>query len=479
MKRHLFSFSIFALLLFGFNACSGGGGSSSSTGPGPGRNVSDLLAKPFLGNKRLLIIVAEFTDQGPLFEKSAAGEAELVAMYQDMIDAYDENSRGALSLEFDYTWPPVLIPKATTDYNPITGFVRVRSDAIAAARLAGYDPDQYDREVLFVPKVWPGAARGWVRTVWMPNKLPWVFFHEIGHTMGWGHANFLDDDPTADVVTANEVDYGDFFDPMGTGRTWDRFHHSGPWFQERVGWLDPGQIQDVTVSGTYNLASLEDAATATDPIALRIRRNSSEDLWMFHRSSEELIKDGVVVVRVRSNPFFGTLLLDMNRGTVGEEASDASLLAGQVFDDTVESEILIRNVTVGGGPIQLEIDVNEVRQGSLDTQPWIQVVSPPSDGGVLSGVVDFDIAVADPNVGATDGDGVSKVHVEILEPSQDPFLTVATIDLFEAPYVWSVDTTTLKDAAYYLSITAEGADGGSRTVWCRFLVENFQEPGGE
>jgi len=473
-----------AILLSG---CSGGSGSSSpATGP-VGQAVGDVLSFPFVGQKDFLVIVVRLLDRPPLFESeqgvlTAKGEAELTAILQQVHDACDENSFGALDVRFTQT-ALLQIPKTAAEYenDPKTALVRIRADAIEAARLAGFEADQFDREVLFAPGVWPAkAGRGWVRTIWMPNTFAAVLYHEVGHTLGWGHANFWDGDP---VDAGTEINYGDIFDPMGTGKEWFpfKFRHSEPSFKVRAGWLDDSFVQTVTSSGTYSLSDVENPDLAVGPSALRIRRDAQDDYWIFHRQEEELVRGGILIVRQGTNPFQGTLLLDMDRSTGGSprvQVEDAELLPGKTFDDSSASMITITNDTpAGGGPLQVTIELSETRQLGLDQLPLIQVVDPPMGAEPIHGLYTFDVAVADPDVGPTDGEGVTSVKLEILDPVTDPFQAIASTELFGPPYVWSFDTTTLADAKYFLAVTAKGAGGGSRTVWSRFLVDNLTAAG--
>lgn len=462
-------------------SCSGSSGSSTPpTGPGPGAVVTDVLQYPFLGTKRLLFIVVGFQDVPPLFESSAAGEGELITVGETVQEACRRNSYDNLQIEFDYTWPPLQIPKKTTDYDPSDALVRVRADAIEAARLAGYAPEQYDREVLFSPVVWGSAARGWVRTIWMPHKLPFVLYHEIGHTMGWGHANFWNGDP---LGPGDDENYGDLYDPMGTGQMWLEYHYSSPWFKGRAGWLTPQDVTDVTTSGTYTLRDLEDPDTTRGPVALHIRRDANDDYWIFHRLKEPDVQDGVVIVRTRGNPFEGSLLLDMHRGTPAgqDEAVDAELRSGETFDDSVYAGIVVSNVTAGGA-VTLDVQVDEARELGLDVPPVIGVTRPGREQEPISGQYEFEVttadpSVADPAIGPRDGEGIAKVRLEILEPSGDPFVVVASVELSQRPYRWTFDTTTLRDAPHYLAVTAEALDGGSRTIWYRFLIDNASASG--
>ena len=470
--------------------CSGSSSSSGGSPPSnsnpPGKTGGDILFHEFTGNKRALAIIVKFLDAPPMFEPTVAGENEWIATRDSIVDALDRDSYGTLSFEVDYTWPPLLIDKRVGDYEEDTAHMDVRADAIAVAERAGYDVSSYDRELLFSPKVWTGGSRGWVRTTWIGaplRPLEWLTLHEIGHTLSRAHANLWVGDPVSTTApgepggtggTGGEsLNYGDIFDPMGTGSQWSRFLHTNPWFKLRAGWLDPADVLTVTKSGTYTITNIEDPDPAVGPTALVIRRDGDHDYWIFHRATERLVKNGPVIVRVGWDPFTSTNLLDMTPGSAGLEIADAALAQGQTFDDSAYASITVENITQGDGPIELEITVDEARQLAIDRVPVIDVLSPPREEGAVSGTVTFDVVVYDPDVGTTDGDGIEHVVLALTQHTNDFELTVATFEFEEAPYEVMFDTASgLDDAFYRLEVTATATDGGTNTILYRFMVDN-------
>jgi len=455
------------LLLALAAACSGGG----SSGAGEAATGS-VLVYPFTGTKKVLIVVVKLRDAQALFPETIAGEDEVRAIRDAVVDALERDSYGELTLDIDYTWPPLLIDKAVGDYGPSDSLMRVRADALAVARHAGYDVDAYERAVIFSPRVWNGDGLAWVNTIWMPNTLRWVLVHEIGHTLGRGHADFWDGDPSG--ATGRRISYGDIFDPMGTGKVWNRFLHANPWFKLRAGWLPAQDVLTVERSGTYTLAPLEHPDPAIGPVALRIREDALHDYWIFHRAGEPLVGDGAVLLRVPTNPYSSSLLLDMNRGSTGPEVEDARLARGQTYDDAARTGIVVENVSAVDGAVTLEITVDEDRQRDMDRVPVIGVLEPARDEGPVSGVVDFEVTAYDPDAGTSNGAGIAKVTLTLVPAPADNPPIVARVEVTAPPYRLTHDTAdgSMADAFHDLVARVEGVDGGVNLIQYHFMVDN-------
>ncbi len=128
-----------------------------------------------------------------------------------------------------------------------------------------------------------------------------VIAHELGHTFGLGHTNFLSctsgakDGPWGDDCSA--VEYGGVVDVMGNQDTNSTFNTYHQW---RMGYLDDSQVKQVWQSETLTL-SPSDFATGLKAIYLR---DGNSAYWIEYRRSNPLVsyREGLVVFRLDPPP---------------------------------------------------------------------------------------------------------------------------------------------------------------------------------
>ena len=108
-----------------------------------------------------------------------------------------------------------------------------------------------------------------------------LLIHEFGHSLGLHHAKMLRMDgemlgPVSSVMNVEE--YGDRYDPMGSGSEsyfFNARHLLG------IGWLDPDNVVNIEGEGTFNVKLLDDGSPPDSPVAVRIRRRSNSDEWLW------------------------------------------------------------------------------------------------------------------------------------------------------------------------------------------------------
>lgn len=93
---------------------------------------------------------------------------------------------------------------------------------------------------------------------------PEILVHELGHSFGLGHSNFLfcadpNQQPISGIGGNCEDQDGNDFDSFMSFNTYHAPYANGP-EQEYLGWLYPDSIQEVATSGTFSVAPIENAS---------------------------------------------------------------------------------------------------------------------------------------------------------------------------------------------------------------------------
>ncbi|WP_223442665.1 transposase [Pseudomonas sp. BF-R-19] len=208
--------------------------------------------RPVVGEKKVLLVAAHWQDSNEIdMQKLYADTAsEQPGSYSDYIR---QSSMGKLTLK----WTTITARFA----KPYPGYSQVYLDAEEAARVQGYDPEEYD--YLFVVENGPGGGQAR-----MPgNKLfvrgsfqgYYIFAHEFGHNLGFNHGETYTKCPKDnDTVFAPDqceitparpaTDTGD---PVSQGR--GLYPANYRWY---AGWLDNSQVAVIERSGLYRLGVL-------------------------------------------------------------------------------------------------------------------------------------------------------------------------------------------------------------------------------
>lgn len=146
------------------------------------------------------------------------------------------------------------------------------NSALAMARVAGFEPDNYG-SVMFlfnnVPNCSGAVAFGTLGNlgddndnnyIWMRFTNPTseifnrIFIHELGHNLGLHHSGAIKNCQTQNLFPqgCDYVEYGDSFTPMGSSII--QLQHFNNFNLYQLGWLNSlGKVASVEQAGTYNL----------------------------------------------------------------------------------------------------------------------------------------------------------------------------------------------------------------------------------
>lgn len=113
---------------------------------------------------------------------------------------------------------------------------------------------------------------------YLPTKFDKIAVHEIGHSLGFPHANGLDCGNRPYPIPGHfctEIEYGNHFDPMGRGYIKD--HFSGA-FKLLANWLKEENLLSIEESGVYTLLPLDSLSIAESGKYYAEIRNTFGDL---------------------------------------------------------------------------------------------------------------------------------------------------------------------------------------------------------
>lgn len=229
--------------------------------------------------------------------------------------------------------------------------------------------------------------------------------HEMGHTMGLGHANSFAC-TTADVPVplgdaCSQVEYGDPYSVMGGDMGYVdtsvypyEYRFLSPLFSapelDHLGWLDPGEAATVTTGGTYGLASVY----GPDPGVRLLRIRRVPDILDGQPGADPSMRSGWWTLELRAEPPEGP----WDAFGPGIEASHAVILryvedgfdyGGQGWGNVLADTLLVDMdpETVGDSPYDSEILDSPLEVGETFSDPLsgtqISLASLDPDGATV------------------------------------------------------------------------------------------------
>src|ERR1043166_619208 len=300
------------------------GGSGAGAGPFAASGGSDWTHGP----KTLLYMRVNFPDD--LTEPIS--EAGAYKVMDGVNDYYTEGSYNMTAITATVT--PLMTLPNTKPWYSTAGPGALLSDAREAARHAGFETGNYDRDIACFTTVptytFGGLAFVGGKGVWLQSTGVGVTSHELGHNYGLWHANFWN--ATNSIIgPGTNYEYGNIFDTMGSGGVaqFNAVH------KNILNWLPDTAVHNVTSNGVYRIYTY-DVPTRVEGrfYAAKVKKDFERDYWLEFRHSyisNPWLQNGVLLnwaPRPESNG--GTHLLDTTPGTLADR-DDAAVVVGRTF----------------------------------------------------------------------------------------------------------------------------------------------------
>lgn len=311
------------------------------------------------GAKKLLFMRVDFADRGYPGSLSEAYISDQVWSADGMNARIKRSSFNATSIDTADVTPVLRMPKNSDAYwkNPDGStnmnlyWGPISDDAKAAARAAGFEPNNYTCRVIVHDGIVSGGAAGWGGgdTIWCNgNADKKLLLHEYGHVFWLPHANsWTSTDGNPLSASRAHVEYGDASDPMGNAWGAELNNDFNAYYKSLCGWLPDSAVLSISHSGTYRIHQFDGAANVSRTLALKITRENDLSFWLMYRGDpipQGNFNTGATVLATPVGRAGDSHLVDMNDPS--GNADNAPLAQAQVFDDTPSG---VKLTTAGRG----------------------------------------------------------------------------------------------------------------------------------
>ncbi len=256
-----------------------------------------------------------------------------------------------------------------------------------------------------------GEVRASVARLWKKYLSSGLVRHELGHSLGVGHADALD---CGDIAIP--------IDPENCSRTSDPFGkpHYTARQKEKLSWLYPGNMIEVTSSGRYTLEPYATSSAGTK--AIKIRRvdllpiaGEFYDFYLEYR-----LPFGFDQFTFSNNASQGVLIHTNYRVAVSDSHlidatpnSDSSNSFEDFFDAALEPGqsviVPVLNITITTVAVDVSGAMVDITFGPLETTPPSVQITDPVDGAIIEACLGKRLYVL---VDAQDNEtGLSKVEL--------------------------------------------------------------------
>lgn len=336
-----------------------------------------------IGNKKVLIMRVDVSD----LPDSAATVATITNSMAAVNSFYQSSSFEQMAFTVVDLTLVLRLPQTSATYVNSLGIVPFMTDAYAAARSAGYEPNNYDFCIANYGFSFGAPGFGSGKNCWIEgaNFDSGLVSHELGHTMNLPHA-YAWRSPTI-IGAGQTIEYGHEFDVMVDSGAFPNGHFNVN-FKFLLGWIPNSNLETVTSSGTYRIFAA-DGGGALNPArryGLRIPAGITNtgflaDYWVEHRylpsTRPSTLADGVLVMWGSDTENGANRLLDTTPLS-GNEFFDSPVPIGSSFTDP-NKRITIAPLVRGGSGSDIYVDVQVTLNSTIGpptflVQPATQTV---------------------------------------------------------------------------------------------------------
>lgn len=382
-----------------------------------------------VGGKSVLILRVAFTDN-----VAPADPPGGWTNVMNEINAFYQDGSYGKSWVSGFTVSPVInMGVASTSLAPLVNWKTTSflPDIRAKAKLAGYDTDLFDLEVIHTRLT--NSPAGNAAIAINGGKGCWVNFtnghpkfvqgvtHEFGHNFGLLHTRgFSAANYDVFPITKNGFwwdEYGGMFDLMGGSPT-NLFADFCAYSKNFLGWLPDAQVAVAVTSGTFRIHAFDQGVLdATNFYALKFARDLHNNYWFEFRQrhtnnawsmtgllaywgGEEVLASGGSPALLDMTPGSrGIQDPDPNRA-LGAPMQDSALLLGRTFADP-NASFYITPVRKGGtSPESLDVVVSV---GAFPSnRPPVVSLTATNTAPATNQFVGFSVSATDP-----DGDALA------------------------------------------------------------------------